>query len=344
MFEEDASAATAAAAAAAAKASAEAVDAAHELPSAAESRRSRLNRRFSHLMDNLQSRVLTASQTLNSITGYDGIEAIKARNAALETLLPESQARVRAARALYKSTHARRAASQREVTTLLARRETWTPQDLERFTELYRRDHTLDGEVGAASEALSAAEEEEQRLSAELNAGILRRYHEEQIWSDRIRRASTWGTWGLMGVNVLLFLVLQFVAEPWKRRRLLRAVVQEEKTVLEEVRAQLGAVRASMDARSREDEARREAAPPGSPVQTGGAPAVVDGDAAADGPRGSWSELLRDPRRWGEAAGELYSDRRVDLRMRDLSLVALEGAVAGAAVAGGIVLFIIQRT
>lgn len=64
---------------------------------------------------------------------------------------------------------------------------------------------------------------------------ILARYHEEQIWSDKIRRASTWGTWGLMGFNVLLFIVVQLGLEPWKRRRLVggfeekvREVIQEE--------------------------------------------------------------------------------------------------------------------
>lgn len=31
---------------------------------------------------------------------------------------------------------------------------------------------------------------------------------------------STWGTWGLMGVNVLLFLVFQILVEPWRRTRL----------------------------------------------------------------------------------------------------------------------------
>ena len=91
-----------------------------------------------------------------------------------------------------------------------------------------------------------------------LNSGILKRYHEEQIWSDRIRRQSTWGTWGLMGVNVLLFLVLQFVAEPWKRNRLMKGIAAEEKAALEAVRMELEDVKGALV--KREEEAAAAAA------------------------------------------------------------------------------------
>lgn len=59
------------------------------------------------------------------------------------------------------------------------------------------------------------------------------RYHEEQIWSDKIRRASTWGTFALMGVNVLLFVVVQIGLEPWRRNRLVRGFEEKVKEVVE---------------------------------------------------------------------------------------------------------------
>lgn len=197
-------------------------------------------------MDNLQSRVLVASQALNDLTGYSAIESIKAANARLESDLAAAQANLRRARQHYKAVNAQRAGTQREVTTLLARKDTWSPMDLERFTSLYRQDHELEAAVSEASSALTEAEAEEARLSQSLNSGILKRYHEEQIWSDRIRRQSTWGTWGLMGVNVLLFLVLQFVAEPWKRSRLMKGIAAEEKAALEAVRKELEEVKGVM--------------------------------------------------------------------------------------------------
>ena len=48
-----------------------------ELPSQEESRRSPVSRRFSHIMDNVQSNIFIAGQRLNDLTGYSGIEALK---------------------------------------------------------------------------------------------------------------------------------------------------------------------------------------------------------------------------------------------------------------------------
>jgi sensitive to high expression protein 9, mitochondrial len=304
---------------------------ASELPSAYDRRRSAANQKFSDLMDNLQSRALTASQTLNELTGYSAIEEIKRDNANLEVALADAHSRVRNARQAFKTSNAKRSATQREVTTLLARKETWSPTDLERFTELYRTDHVLEGEVASAQEALTEAETDEQSLSQRLNAGILKRYHEEQIWSDRIRRASTWGTWGLMGMNFLLFVILQFVAEPWKRRRLVRGVVAEEKEVLEEVRSELTAVKLALE---RAEQAATELEAHRTTTEDAAAPAPT----LATGPPmfGSWKEFLLEPASWRAVARDLYSDRPLDLRMRDASTLALEGAAAGAVVSAGI--------
>ena len=48
-----------------------------DLPSQEESRRSQVAKRFSHVMDNLQSNIFIAGQRLNDLTGYSGIEALK---------------------------------------------------------------------------------------------------------------------------------------------------------------------------------------------------------------------------------------------------------------------------
>ncbi|KFH45173.1 Sensitive to high expression protein-like protein [Hapsidospora chrysogenum ATCC 11550] len=304
-----------------------------ELPSTQQGNQNSIKEKFSQLMDDLQSRAIAAPQTLNELTGYSGIERIKVENNALETSLDEAHSRLRAARQAYKSSNAKRAATQREVTTLLARKEMWTPADLERFTELYRTDHVLEGEVAAAQEQLTDAEAEEQSLSQRLTNGILKRYHEEQIWSDKIRRASTWGTWGLMGMNFLLFVVLQFVAEPWRRKRLVKGVVAQEKEVLEEVRGELAVVKAALEAM----EPRVEEATPSS-EQSVPLPVVEEKPEASPAAVATmtWKELLTEPAKLKMAVRDLYSERRLDLRMKDVSALALEAAAAGAAIAGGI--------
>lgn len=146
-----------------------------------------------------------------------------------------SRNEVKAAKEAYQAAINRRSASQREVNELLQRKHAWSPSDLERFTSLYRSDHANEQEEAAAQERLSKAEQAAEEAQTRLARSILTRYHEEQIWSDKIRRASTWGTWGLMGFNVFLFIVVQLGLEPWKRRRLVggfeekvREVIQEE--------------------------------------------------------------------------------------------------------------------
>lgn len=49
---------------------------------------------------------------------------------------------------------------------------------------------------------------------------ILNRYHEEQVWSDKIRSLSTYGSLGITGANVFLFLLAVVLVEPWRRKRL----------------------------------------------------------------------------------------------------------------------------
>lgn len=329
----------------------------HELPSRSESKRHPFSARFSTFMDNLQTRLVEASQTISDLTGYSAIEQIKGQNAQLEAQLAAAQARLRAARAAYKQRTAERATTQREVTTLLARKDTWSPADLERFTALYRQDHELESRVQEAAAELTDAEADESRTSAALNAGILKRYHEEQIWSDRIRRQSTWGTWGLMGVNVLIFLGFQFVAEPWKRARLVEGVVEREKETLEEVRRELVEVKGALSKGGSvggigvgpapfvsPEMATSDAVNPEAEASLAEAlPEVPDMDATTP-PTVSWGELLREPRKAKNALEDLYGERRINMRMRDVSWLVLESAMTGAAVAAGVAFLVLRRT
>lgn len=94
-------------------------------------------------------------------------------------------------------------------------------------------DHSNEQAVQEASTRLGGAERDAEHAANMLSSSILSRYHEEQIWSDKIRRMSTWGTWGLMGVNVLLFFVFQFGFEPWRRAKLVKGFEEKVREALE---------------------------------------------------------------------------------------------------------------
>ncbi|RMZ75925.1 hypothetical protein DV738_g5213, partial [Chaetothyriales sp. CBS 135597] len=181
-----------------------------------------LQARFAAYMDNVQSYIFTASQRLNDLTGYSNIQALKDSITAQEAEVAEARAAVKTSRAQYSEAIKTRSETQREVNDLLHRKLSWTPEDVEKFTRLYRSDHANEQAEQNAQQAVTNAEQVYEEASTRLGRTILARYHEEQIWSDKIRQMSTWGTWGLMGINILLFIILQVLLEPWRRRRLVR--------------------------------------------------------------------------------------------------------------------------
>jgi sensitive to high expression protein 9, mitochondrial len=341
-----------------------------ELPSAQENRRSVVSKRLTDLMDNLQGNIFIASQRLNDLTGYSGIEALKVTIRNLEASLAACQEAVRATRDNYKKTIANRAASQREVTTLLARKDTWTPADLERFTSLYRSDHGNEQAVQEAATRLADAERAAEQAASKLSSSIMSRYHEEQIWSDKIRRMSTWGTWGLMGVNVLLFLVFQFGFEPWRRRRLVRGFEEKVMEALEmekQKQAQTeakdlgpaghemgreGAVHLDnvVAADIQEIEKEADGVKKEFPTVSGITP-VINYDATESEEKteliGMPQRLIptilwRQPTTWKGGILDLFSERMVLLRKQDITIIALESAAAGATLVGLIVMLVLR--
>ena len=221
-----------------------------DLPSQTSSRQSNLSKRFSHIMDNFQSNIFTASQRINDLTGYTGIEKLRMNIEEQEHRVVETRHLVKELRQQYAEAVATRSTTQREVNDLLHRKHNWTPTDLERFTSLYRSDHASEQAEQAAQTALSEAEAKYEEASTKLGRTILARYHEEQIWSDKIRQMSTWGTWGLMGLNVLLFIVFQIAIEPWRRRRLVKGFEEkvEEALAATDPQRRLIAVSSTRDA------------------------------------------------------------------------------------------------
>jgi sensitive to high expression protein 9 len=338
-----------------------------ELPSASEGRRSQLGKRFSHIMDNLQGNIFIASQRINDLTGYSGIEALKSRISKLEQRVSDAQEAVRSSRLTYKTTVADRAATQREVTTLLARKDSWTPSDLERFTSLYRMDHSNEQAVQEAATKLADAEREAEHCASKLSSSILSRYHEEQIWSDKIRRMSTWGTWGLMGVNVLLFLVFQFGFEPWRRRRLVHGFEEKVREALEKEKAAQAERRDGIKgeveevpldgvlaAGIQELQSEIDDHPANPDPAVDAVVACIQGDvgqqqeeAALDSAEMHmpWEMFqLKRVETWKAALQDLFSERVISMRKQDVTVVALEGAATGAAIVGIIATLILRRS
>jgi sensitive to high expression protein 9 len=199
-----------------------------------------------------------------------------------------------------------------------------------------------------------AVERRAEEAGAKLSACILARYHEEQIWSDKIRRMSTWGTWGLMGVNILLFLLFQVAVEPWRRKRLVKGFEDKVMEALER-EGSAGATLAEMNAakdlpapadivEESQDQAQvvEETLPepqgaPQEPVLQ-----VVEAEDRQIPPQPiprppmpvSTLESVR------ERIRDMFSERHVTVRRVDLTTAMMEGAAAGVAFVGLLVLLL----
>ncbi|KAF3483071.1 sensitive to high expression protein 9 [Arthroderma uncinatum] len=335
-----------------------------QLPSQEERLRSNLSKKFEDLMDNMQSNIFVAGQHLNDLTGYTAIEKLKQEIRVQEELVRHTRAKVREAKEAYSSAINCRSTSQREVNELLQRKHAWTPTDLERFTSLYRSDHVNERAEIETQEALSNAEREAEEATAELSKNILTRYHEEQVWSDKIRRMSTWGTWGLMGVNVLLFLIFQIAVEPWRRRRMVKGFEDKVVEALErENNRPVGEGSPAVDEGKGVSDAEKDGGV--TTVAASDIPESADNvepaleTAAMEEPSDQVKpaeetqaptpelppltpilppDLDLAPESWGKTTRAFFTERRVTLSQRDLTTVALESAAVGAAVMGGVLI------
>lgn len=195
----------------------------------------------------LATTLTSATKALNDVTGYTSIEKLKLAVETLENELKEAKAELKLAKVNYSDAIQRRSDLQKEINELLTRKHNWTPEDLERFTELYRNDHQNQQDEHNAEVQLEDAETKVDAVQVKLTQLILTRYHEEQIWSDKIRQALTWGTWMLMGVNVLVFTVATFFVEPWKRRKLVDAFHKEVREKLDEFTGELKDLSSKLD-------------------------------------------------------------------------------------------------
>lgn len=132
---------------------------------------------------------------------------------------------------------------------LLQRKSSWTDSDVSAFTSLVRSDHHLEQHEVATKTKVSENEDALDREFGELMRAILARYHEEQVWSDKIRSASTYGSMMVLGVNLVVFIMAIVMVEPWKRRRLAQTFEKKVEEMAAETQALVESGNAKLDER-----------------------------------------------------------------------------------------------
>ncbi len=159
-----------------------------------------------------------AGQALNRLTEYDQCELLKETVNAADMQFQILREQLQTSRQTYSKAILERSVCQKELNGLLQRKPSWIDTDLQRFTELYRNEMRLEASEATAKETNERLEKQVDDAHHNLVGAMRERYQEEQLWSDKIRRASTFGTFGLMLMNVLLFLTLHLFYEPKRRK------------------------------------------------------------------------------------------------------------------------------
>ncbi|KAJ9106297.1 hypothetical protein QFC21_001442 [Naganishia friedmannii] len=172
---------------------------------------------------------------VNEVTGYNEIERLKQDVRERENDIARLREESARAKDAYDQAVTSRSVSQRDLNALLERKHSWTDADISHFTQLVRSDHHLNHAVSSSKEALKKAESEVDKAFTALLKSILERYHEEQVWSDKIRSVSTYGSLIVLMINLIVFLGAIAIVEPWKRKRLVRGLEERVKGMVEDV-------------------------------------------------------------------------------------------------------------
>ena len=166
------------------------------------------------------------SHRLNILTGtdYTPITFLRSQISSQEIHVRNARHALAASKTQHQHTIHSQSTHQKEVVQLLERKHSWSPTDLERYMSLIRSEHANDSTANEARKDVEDKEKGLEEARQALEKMERRMYHEEQVWSDTIRRNSTWVTAGLMGLNIALLLVNIVVVEPWRRQMLVREV------------------------------------------------------------------------------------------------------------------------
>ncbi|OUM51515.1 hypothetical protein BVG19_g618 [[Candida] boidinii] len=182
-----------------------------------------LSEKLAYNVKELKNSAIILSKLVNDITGYAKINELRQNIVDREGALKNLRKDIAAAKSEYESAINERSNSQKSINDLLERKNRWSQEDLERFTNLYRNDHNLEQKCIETANQVKLLESKEEDSHNQLIQSIMNRYHEEQVWSDKIRQFSTWGTIFIMCINLLLVFVVQLIFEPWKRSRLVNS-------------------------------------------------------------------------------------------------------------------------
>jgi sensitive to high expression protein 9 len=183
-----------------------------------------------NIFQKLQESFWNAGSTLNKVTGYDLVQERKNRVLEKDKDVIQKREEFKLAKEEYERLIELGKQMQRDLDHLRERKRIQSIDDINQITKLYESLLSLESQEKEAKLKYQKATEGFEKAQVEYLNEMRERYVEEQMFSDKIRQTSTWWTWGLISTHLFLFLVINLIIEPRKRRKLkqeMQELVQE---------------------------------------------------------------------------------------------------------------------
>ncbi|KAJ3238586.1 hypothetical protein HDU81_007506 [Chytriomyces hyalinus] len=165
------------------------------------------------------------SEFMNKVTGYDSVVERKLRVEVKGNQLKDASRTLEDAKFKYEESIDERRRCQKEINSLLQRKDSWIDQDILQFTTLYRKDHTLEAKETETKVAYKAASVQYDTINTDYLSLIRERYIDEQLYSDKIRAASVY--WTILHLSIFLIFSLVGWGLKVRDREVLLAGVEE---------------------------------------------------------------------------------------------------------------------
>mmetsp|Transcript_33122 Transcript_33122/g.104754 ORF Transcript_33122/g.104754 Transcript_33122/m.104754 type:complete len:475 (-) Transcript_33122:63-1487(-) len=159
------------------------------------------------LRKKLQPAIEQAILYINDKSGWTEVEKLKHAITDLEVHLRKSQEEYRAARSDFDKTDQEHRRTQNEITALAVTKHAWTDAQFCRYQDLLAQERNLGISLHEFQRKIRNSEAAVESALRELMEGLRKRFHEEQLWTDRIRQLSMWSTIGILFANSIIFLM-----------------------------------------------------------------------------------------------------------------------------------------
>jgi hypothetical protein len=111
-------------------------------------------------------------------------------------------------------------ACQLKHTRLLQTRDRWTSLEANEFAKILKEEVQIRTELEVARKELALLEQSQLVSMHRYMSDLRIRYQEEQLWQDKWRIYSTYGTWGLIVLNSIVFMSSQYMVRVRENQRM----------------------------------------------------------------------------------------------------------------------------